>query len=257
MMSPRFLFCLFVGIVLSGHTAAFAESVNVQFSVVGWGSSIPDLTYRSGGKDLKVAVPMFAPSRMKKYSGDALLEFRQNITGADGKTQRTVVASVPLNKNQPKILILLNKASDGRYQAHVLPDDPQSLPPGMARIFNFTTGKLAIRCNHATGTVLAAGESNLASPANGVLLLEVAQQKEEKWTPVLNNYFPVSGDNTARVFLLQDKNGYFQNAIGISGAIQMVVLRPAPEGDEEKDIPVTPEPEPAEPTPANSGILPP
>ncbi len=128
----------------------------------------------------------------------------------------------------------------------------------MARIFNFTTGKLAIRYNRATGTILAAGESNLASPANGVLLFEVAQQKEEKWTPVLNNYFPISGDNTARVFLLQDKSGYFQNGVGISGAIQMVVLRPAPEGDDDETAaPVSSKPEPAASSPANSGILPP
>src|SRR4051812_4730689 len=100
MTTPRFIFCLVIGIVLSGQTATFAESVNVQFSVVGWGAPIPDLTYRSGGKDVKVAVPMFAPSHVKKYSGEALLEFRQNITGADGKTGRIVVASAPLNKSQ-------------------------------------------------------------------------------------------------------------------------------------------------------------
>jgi len=83
----------------------------------------------------------------------------------------------------------------------------------MARIFNFTTGKLAIRYNRSTALILSAGESNLASPANGVLLLEVAQQKEEKWTPVLNNYSPVSGDNTARVFLLLN----FQRRTGVWG----------------------------------------
>jgi hypothetical protein len=243
-----------------GLTRAVAsEHVNVQFTVVGWGTTIPELLYRTDGKDVKFAVPLFQRSRLKRYSGDAVLEFQEKQPSQDGKGSRNVtVASLALRKDQKKVLILLAKdATPGRYRAMALPDDSQAVPAGTARIFNFSQTQLAVRINRKTTISLAPKEQTSAGPENGVLLLDVARRDDLGWKPVLNNYFPINTEEGVTVFLLDGGGRYFTDEIGRSGPLQMVVMRPAPDLDNDIQDSQLTNAEPAEPSLANSGILPP
>jgi hypothetical protein len=250
------LAAVFTVFLHSPLATAQEAQVSLKLDLVAWGSDLPGLTLKSGGKAGAVTALAFRYSKPVAYAGPAVLEIHQSPDEAKAATDNsqnsapipaelakrrekdpTIVALANLPPGSKRATVLIAPASGGTYQTFVIDDDPSKLPFGQLRIHNYSPLKVMVRCNNKESKELKIKDSFVVAPQDGHVIYDLAYDNQGKWKIQENNIIAVTKDEQVQFIVLKSDAAFFVNADGSrSGFLQTVVLRRSAK---------EPEPEPA------------
>lgn len=207
-----------------------ANSVSVDFSVVGWGGEIKNLAYLNKNRLIRLGVAEFVPSTYYSYAGPAKMDlYRMDdaaVASVDALKDRRV-GSVTFDPELKKATVLLSKMGDG-YAAIVIPADTEKFPVGQARLQNLSSKSVSILCNKRTLVTIGPGEVQWVKPDDkSILDADMAYQESDRWVRFERSYFPVLKTQQTAIFFLKSDSNFFKTANGASvgGGVQVLTLR--------------------------------
>jgi hypothetical protein len=163
-----FLVACLCGVLSQIHAAEPAGGV--FFRTLGMDSITGEIYYRSGGKDLAVAVDSQCRSVYYGYNGPlAELVFFRLVPGTDGKPVPQAVGSVNLSGlgKRPLLLFIPQANKPGAYVVRGFEDSSRDVAPGGYRFVNLTACRIGVTLGPEKLLIPANGEGVLASKPNG------------------------------------------------------------------------------------------
>lgn len=208
--------------------------VALTFNAIGWAGNVAaSLVYKQNGKWTRLHAPMYAYSETYKYQGAALLELfvappplgptyvkddSGEFTAIPNEKPDVIkiaedalpVVSVALDPSLKRATLLVGE-SNGKYQIVVIRDNEEEFPPGQVRVLNFSSYRMAIRCNKTEMIALNPKESRIVKAgANEELTLEPAYEINGKWKKLTSKRLAMREGHQASHFFLQSGSNYFR-----------------------------------------------
>lgn len=235
--------------------------VTLRLDIVAWGNDIPGLLVGKSPGSTPITALAFRYATPVRYAGPRAVEIFQDPAEvrkheeklqsqaadiddqgmpaprpparlpaqAGGDTPR-LVARATLPTGSTRVTMLLAPGKDGQFQAHVIDDDPSKLPMGKLRVHNFSGIPVAVRMNGGDIKEIPAGRPMVFAPDDGVLIYELAYQRDGQWVMQENNMLRVAPSEQAQMILLKSDADFFANSDGSRGGyLQSVTLRRAKE----------------------------
>lgn len=198
-----FLFFLSVAATVSAQPAAPNEE-HIEFRTIGWNREIPQMFYELKGQAHPLPLYRRSPSPPQRYIGSTRVVFYVPANGG-GEPGKTAVAEVTLKEPPYKNLVVIWLEKNGRYNAVVLADEPDSPPPGHLRFINISGQELALKCSGREQFLLPAGREQTVSPRQGGVGVGVKMARQikgtESWELVMMKGLPVKPHERVTAFI--------------------------------------------------------
>ncbi|MFA6959633.1 MAG: hypothetical protein WC205_02660 [Opitutaceae bacterium] len=180
--------CALLAEVLCAQSAAPAQPDHVTVRLVSFDGIISDLSLPTlQGRKRFVAMPTSLGREMDARVVDGgvnLFRFHPPATTPPPSTLNTPatpavpeqpVARFPIQPGVTRYLVIVGASQQGAertYQVYATPDEPGSLPPGYARVINFTETALAVRLGEGT-QVVGASQSTVMQCSSTAVQMEL------------------------------------------------------------------------------------
>jgi hypothetical protein len=131
---------LILSVILSSYIFAEEkkEPLTTGFRTLGWFTSVDDIYYLSGGKDVPVKVYQSARSQFYEYNKEEKIEFYRLKETPEGEMTREIIATAHIQVETEMPLIIFIPEGKDSVRAFTVADDLKNFPAPYIRFVNPT-----------------------------------------------------------------------------------------------------------------------